>query len=78
MQELKGNIRVFCRLRPLLREEADNEAFKIKTSVKSLELLNEADDKKGTNYRFEFDRVFGSHSTQGEVFEEISQLVQSR
>lgn len=39
-------------------------------------ILNQ-DSSKEVEYKFEFDRVFGAHATQNEVFEEISQLVQS-
>ncbi|CAB4058604.1 KIFC1 [Lepeophtheirus salmonis] len=89
IQELKGNIRVFCRLRPLLGEEVLHQNGKInhisiKEDSKSLELLKSSDSSldtglkvKNTNYDFEFDKVFGPDTTQDVVFEEISQLVQS-
>lgn len=38
MQELKGTIRVFCRIRPFLRDEKDEGYLNLRTSVKSLEL----------------------------------------
>lgn len=94
IQELKGNIRVFCRVRPLLGEELlgsdgtiNHMAFPDADS-KMLELekmsdagLNEScltANRKGNNkYEFAFDKVFNPDSTQGQVFEEICQLVQS-
>jgi len=88
VQELKGNIRVFCRLRPLLGEEIAKYGsinhIKI-NSDSTLELVKSVADNdaiaSGTNknakYDFEFDRVFDSTATQSNVFEEISQLVQS-
>ncbi|XP_055998157.1 carboxy-terminal kinesin 2-like isoform X2 [Ostrea edulis] len=94
IQELKGNIRVFCRVRPLLGDEllgndgtVHHMAFP-DTDGKLLELekmsdatLNEScltANRKGNNkYEFTFDKVFNPDSTQGQVFEEICQLVQS-
>merc|ERR1719471_2196122 len=88
VQELKGNIRVFCRMRPLLGEET-NAGDDIKhvsiTTEKNMELFKNADDSKGTiasgtknsKYEFEFDRVFGPKAMQEDVYDEISQLVQS-
>jgi len=89
VQELKGNIRVFCRMRPLLGEEAEGgenvRHVNIQTE-KSLELIKTVDSanesiagglNKNMKYDFEFDRVFGPNSSQSEVFTEISQLVQS-
>eukprot|EP00096_Caligus_rogercresseyi_P004993 TRINITY_DN1975_c0_g1_i1.p1 TRINITY_DN1975_c0_g1~~TRINITY_DN1975_c0_g1_i1.p1 ORF type:complete len:674 (+),score=264.64 TRINITY_DN1975_c0_g1_i1:56-2023(+) len=89
IQELKGNIRVFCRLRPLLGEEVNTHSGKVghidlKEDSKSLALLKSPDSPqdrglkaKNTSYDFEFDRVFGPEASQVHVFEEISQLVQS-
>ena len=35
------------------------------------------DAKDGRRYHFDFDHVFGPETTQAQVFEEVSQLVQS-
>jgi len=86
VQELKGNIRVFCRVRPTLDAEAD-EAAKIlypDCDEDSKELTVMGPEQKSalgnvTTSRncFSFDRVFGPLSPNSTVFEEISQLVQS-
>ena len=86
-QELKGNIRVFCRVRPPLGEE------KTDPSVLSHITFNDTDDHDislvqssesassskivSKVHPFTFDKVFKPTSTQNEVFDEISQLVQS-
>ncbi|KAF5814947.1 putative minus-end-directed kinesin ATPase [Helianthus annuus] len=77
--ELKGNIRVFCRVRPLLLDDAaDNEpkAVSFPTTTENLgrgiELL-----QHGQKHSFVFDKVFVPESSQEEVFVEVSQLVQS-
>ncbi|XP_035385189.1 kinesin-like protein KIFC1 isoform X2 [Electrophorus electricus] len=85
LQELKGNIRVFCRVRPLFSNKNitishihlpvhDNKSLTLAKMEESHTGRN-ADVQK--NYNFSFDRVFGPSSTQSEVFEEISLLVQS-
>ena len=68
VQELKGNIRVFCRMRPLLGEEKDHgEDIKHVniTSEKNMELMKNVDEAnkstiasgvKNSKYDFEFDR----------------------
>ena len=87
VQELKGNIRVFCRVRPSvdtepLEENAritypDSDKDRKEIEVQGLEeksSLGNVSTKKNT---FVFDRVFSPDSQNTEVFEEISQLVQS-
>ncbi|KAF2400979.1 kinesin [Trichodelitschia bisporula] len=86
IQELKGNIRVFCRVRPPLGSEVD-EAAKINfpdQQEESKEVVVTGPEQKSAlgnvtaqNHAFSFDRVFGPGSANGQVFEEISQLVQS-
>ncbi|KAE9595033.1 hypothetical protein Lal_00041240 [Lupinus albus] len=76
--ELKGNIRVFCRVRPLLPDDSTGTDMVVSypTSTEDLgrgiELL-----QSGQKYPFTFDKVFNHDASQQDVFTEISQLVQS-
>ncbi|XP_053152898.1 kinesin-like protein KIFC1 isoform X2 [Hemicordylus capensis] len=87
VQELKGNIRVFCRVRPLLacEKEAqkgmghlhflpDNKSLALSKAEESHTGRERKDD---ITYEFNFDRVFPPPSSQEDVFEEIALLVQS-
>ena len=78
IQELRGNVRVFCRVRPATSERSCVECSSDGDGV-TLTRSFEGDGQGGgqSSCAFEFDRVFGPASTQGEVFEEVSQLVQS-
>ncbi|XP_046449773.1 carboxy-terminal kinesin 2-like isoform X2 [Daphnia pulex] len=94
VQELKGNIRVFCRIRPIIPSDKLPGGKIAHLNVlhdKSLEVhklnadmtLNEssmnapASGKGPSKIDFNFDRVFGPNATQQQVFDEISQLIQS-
>ena len=66
VQELKGNIRVFCRMRPLIGEEKINGEEDVKhvkiLSEKNMEIFKEeakgiASGTKNAKYEFEFDRL---------------------
>uniref|UniRef100_A0AAR2LHW5 Kinesin-like protein n=1 Tax=Pygocentrus nattereri TaxID=42514 RepID=A0AAR2LHW5_PYGNA len=81
----QGNIRVFCRVRPLLlNKEVSIPHIQLPAhDDKSLTLAKMEESHVGRatdmqkSYNFNFDRVFGPRSSQSEVFEEISLLVQS-
>ncbi|CAN1224133.1 Kinesin-like protein KIN-14N [Linum grandiflorum] len=77
--ELKGNIRVFCRVRPSLNDDILGNERKVVSYPTSLEALGRGIDlnQNGQKYSFSFDQVFTHESSQEDVFEEISQLVQS-
>lgn len=84
-QESKGNIRVFCRVRPPLIKEANNEQAIIEYPSYNSIILHGPLQKsnigktKDTHVieNYKFDRVFTPNETQEDVFKEISQLVQS-
>ncbi|KAJ5949321.1 hypothetical protein N7454_000905 [Penicillium verhagenii] len=87
VQELKGNIRVFCRVRPSLNSEPANMIAPMQypdeyEDAKEINVMGpEEKSSLGTitrkNNTFSFDRVFGPSTQNAEVFDEISQLVQS-
>ncbi|XP_041931652.1 kinesin-like protein KIFC1 isoform X3 [Alosa sapidissima] len=85
IQELKGNIRVFCRVRPLLTDvQADIPHIQLPAhDDKAVVLAKSEESHTGRtgdthkNYNFSFDHVFGPRASQQRVFEEISLLVQS-
>ncbi|QPG75263.1 hypothetical protein FOA43_002613 [Brettanomyces nanus] len=94
LQSLKGNIRVFCRIRPeqnpmcFPMEYCDDGDGKEESEVgedliKIQEPAGFGDRRKSgvtcspRSYSFKFDKVFGSQDRNEDIFEEISQLVQS-
>lgn len=84
-QELKGNIRVMCRVRPPLgAREDDRVDMSFPDDKTSAEIVLAGPEERSSlgvvsrkNYPFEFDRVFMPASRNEEIFGEISQLVQS-
>ncbi|KAJ6367603.1 hypothetical protein OIU78_000214 [Salix suchowensis] len=78
--ELKGNIRVFCRVRPVLPDDVAGSEPAVISYPTSTEALGRGIDviqSAGQKYPFNFDKVFNHDASQQEVFVEISQLVQS-
>ncbi|XP_031279205.1 kinesin-like protein KIN-14R [Pistacia vera] len=73
VQEAKGNIRVFCRCRPLSKEEGSAGCAIDFSAVKDGELgiLTGASTKK----IFKFDRVYTPKDDQADVFADASPLV---
>lgn len=70
--ELQGNIRVFCRVRPMNHnEQIEGDEAAVKCTTESTIAV------KGHSKEFSFDRVFDSNSTQSDVYGEISPFVQS-
>ncbi|XP_042490164.1 kinesin-like protein KIN-14C isoform X2 [Macadamia integrifolia] len=77
--ELKGNIRVFCRVRPLLLDDGASSETTVISYPTSTEALGRGIDivQNGQKHPFTFDQVFSHEASQQDVFVEISQLVQS-
>ncbi|XP_057971450.1 kinesin-like protein KIN-14B isoform X2 [Malania oleifera] len=71
----KGNIKVFCRTRPLFEDEGPSivefpDDFTIRVNTGDDTVTNPKKD-------FEFDRVYGPHVGQVELFSDVQPLVQS-
>uniref|UniRef100_A0A667XAS2 Kinesin-like protein n=1 Tax=Myripristis murdjan TaxID=586833 RepID=A0A667XAS2_9TELE len=74
---LKGNIRVFCRVRPVSQEEQDSAEAKNMLSFDSEDDAVLYLSNKGKIMTFELDKVFPPQATQEEVFQEVQALVTS-
>jgi kinesin family protein C1 len=79
IQELRGNVRVYARIRPFLPGDGDGyedeEPMCVPKSEVGLKLTTDPNDRK--SYSFEFDKVFGPSIGQEQVFTEVSEFVQS-
>ncbi|CAJ0745269.1 3622_t:CDS:2, partial [Entrophospora sp. SA101] len=85
IQDLKGNIRVFCRVRPQTSAEKDDplteikypESYDNKKIVIGSVVKNYLRMSRNVYKEYEFDYVFKSDSTQEQVYAEIAHVVQS-
>ncbi|CAN8245508.1 unnamed protein product [Cochlearia groenlandica] len=78
VQELKGNIRVYCRIRPFLPGQ-NNKQTSIEYTGENGELVvaNPFKQGKDTHRLFKFNKVFGQAATQEEVFLDTRPLIRS-
>ncbi|KAL9375048.1 hypothetical protein Peur_031927 [Populus x canadensis] len=78
LQELKGNIRVYCRIRPFLPGHGEKH-----TTVEyigehgELAVVNPSKQGKDRRRNFKFNKVFGPDSTQAEVYSDTQPLIRS-
>ncbi|KAL9337613.1 hypothetical protein Peur_069382 [Populus x canadensis] len=78
LQELKGNIRVYCRIRPFLPGQGEKH-----TTVEyigehgELAVVNPSKQGKDRRRNFKFNKVFGPDSTQAEVYSDTQPLIRS-
>lgn len=85
LMELRGNIRVHCRIRPLMEFDCGNEdqGSLGKSGTRSEVVVHFVDDENVCcrtakhNKVFEFERVFGPTETQNGVFDEVQPMLTS-
>ena len=73
---LRGNLRVMCRVRPFLPSEKVNKKSQMETMVinnDSISIFQENKPEKN----FEYDYIFDTKSSQKDVYEEVTLLIQS-
>lgn len=74
IEDMKGKIRVYCRIRPLGEKEIVEKDRNVLVTLDEFTLEHQwKDDIK----RHSYDHVFDEYSTQDDVFEDTSYLVQS-
>ncbi|ESQ27784.1 hypothetical protein EUTSA_v10018060mg [Eutrema salsugineum] len=78
LQELKGNIRVFCRVRPFLPGQGGaNTVVEYVGEDGELVVTNPTKLGKDGLRQFKFNKVYSPNATQAEVFSDIKPLVRS-
>ena len=75
VQELRGNIRVYCRSRPLTPSEVKKGMELATTFPEEGEIA--VTDSRGVVKQFEFDKIFGPGCSQEFIFEDTQPLVTS-
>ncbi|TKY44711.1 Kinesin-4 protein [Spatholobus suberectus] len=77
VQELKGNIRVYCRLRPFLPGQKEKQSIVEHIGETDLVVANPSKQGKEALRTFKFNKVFGPTSTQAEVYADVQAFIQS-
>lgn len=74
LEDLKGKVRVYCRVRPFSKTELA-EADRSESCCRIIDDLSITVGLKGRPKDYNFDSVFGGESTQEEVFEDTKRLI---
>ncbi|KAK2975111.1 hypothetical protein RJ640_018913 [Escallonia rubra] len=78
VQDLKGNIRVYCRIRPFLPGQSEKHtAIEYIGESGELVVANSSKQGKDSHRLFKFNKVFGPAATQEEVFVDTQPLIRS-
>lgn len=85
VQELRGNVRVFARVRPYLPNDGvdmsnpPEPTITAKVDANSMRIARSprGPDDRAEEHLFTFDKVFGPSTSQETVFDEVSEFVQS-
>ncbi|CAL0302314.1 unnamed protein product [Lupinus luteus] len=77
VQDLKGNIRVYCRVRPFLGGQTSQNSSVSNVEEGSISVITPSKYSKEGRKTFNFNRAFGPSATQAEVFSDMQPLVRS-
>ncbi|XP_057447047.1 kinesin-like protein KIN-14P [Lotus japonicus] len=77
VQELKGNIRVFCRIRPFLPGQKEKQSIVEHMGETDLVVANPSKQGKEALRTFKFNKVFTPASTQAEVYADIQAFIRA-
>ncbi|XP_062026942.1 kinesin-like protein KIN-14J [Rosa rugosa] len=78
VQDLKGNIRVYCRIRPFLPGQSQKQTtIEYVGENGDLVIANPSKQRKDSRKLFKFNKVFGPAATQEEVFLDTQPLIRS-
>ncbi|KAF5934145.1 hypothetical protein HYC85_030316 [Camellia sinensis] len=78
VQELKGNIRVYCRIRPFLPGQTGKQSIvEYIGDNGELGVANPSKQGKDAQKLFKFNKVYGSMAAQAEVYSDIQPLIRS-
>ncbi|KAI4349921.1 hypothetical protein L6164_010462 [Bauhinia variegata] len=77
VQDLKGNIRVYCRVRPFLSGQPSHSSTVRDLEEGNISIINPAKYGKEGKKTFSFNKAFGPTATQAEVFSDTQPLIRS-
>ncbi|KAI9088140.1 hypothetical protein K1719_030117 [Acacia pycnantha] len=77
VQELKGNIRVYCRIRPFLPGLKEKRSIVEHISERNLVIANRSKQGKEALRSFEFNKIFGPTTSQEDVYSDIQPFIRS-
>nr|B9G8P1.2 RecName: Full=Kinesin-like protein KIN-14P [Oryza sativa Japonica Group] len=77
IQDLRGNIRVYCRVRPFLPGKVSSSSSVAGLEDRTITVMTPSKHGKDARKSFTFNRVFGPLATQEQVFADMQPLIRS-